>query len=257
MKGFTLIEIMIAVAVFMMIAVVITGSIIFSGDLYQESEGMMELSQNGRVVLDGASREIRQAQAIVTPLPDTNLNVDKIIFKDGHLEEISKEGTLQEGGGKLAYFSEGSDQDDFYKNSHIKITGGPEEVVGETRKIVSYDGDEKKVELDFSLPVDDYFGLDYVIDTSHYYISYKLEDGLVKREVFSYYFSGDSNHYVSAQDRPPEGQTLEKELFQSRVVGEHFTKLSFWESGGINISVELQAGERKVDLFKKVVGRNL
>ena len=258
MKGFTLIEIIVSVAIFMMIATVITGSIIFLTDVYQRSEDMIELFQSGRVVLDGASREIRQAETITTPLPDSEeYSVSEITFKDGHLEDINKEGTARDGEGRFIHFSDGSERDNFYKDSYIKIISGPQEAVGETRKIVSYDGDERVAELDFSLGVDDYFGLDYFIDTSHYYINYRLEEGLIKRDVFSYYFSNEPNRYVSSQDAPPEGEALEKEVFESRTVGDYFSEFLFWEDEGINILVELESGERRVKLFKKVVGRNL
>ncbi len=257
MKGFTLIEIIISLAVFMMVVTIITGSIFFTSDVYERSQSFLELSQNGRVVLDSASREIRQAQKIITPLPDEEESFNEIKFQDGHLDDIFEEGVIEGGEGRYLEISEGSEVDNLYKDSYIKITSGPQEVQGETRKIVSYDGETQTVELDFPISTDNYFGLDYLIDTSYYYVRYWLEEDSVKREVSTFYFSDEQNSYVSINSVPPEGQELKKEVLESRTIGTNFERLSFWEDEGINITVELEEGGRGITLFKKVVGRNI
>ncbi len=259
MKGFTLIELIIAVAVFMIIATMVTGSAFLATRIYEESEETMELIQNGRVVIDAASREIRQAERIVNSLPDSKEEgVDEIIFEDGHLEYIREEGTLQDGEGvEVVLPTSSSDQDEFYKDSFIKITSGPSNLQGEIRKIVDYDGDTRTAVIDFPLGEEDYFGLDYLIDTSHYYTHYYLEDGYVYRSVYAYYFSEDPKNYVPINATPPAGETMEEELLESRIVGEHFQEVSFWEEDGINIFVSLQLEDREMNLIKKVVGRNL
>ncbi|MGM0439192.1 MAG: PilW family protein [Patescibacteria group bacterium] len=258
-KGFTLIEILIAVGIFMIIASVITGAVVFGSDVYQKTEEFIELTQNGRVVLNSISREIRQAERIVTSLPDTKeYGENEIIFEDGHLDEITEKDTLQDGGGDTIFLSDSSsDQDGFYDNSYIKITNGPAELVGETRKITDYDGETKKAQLDFPFEEDvDCFGVDYMIDTS-YYVHYYLEDNLVKRAVYGHYFSSDPDNYVPIDASPPEGETLEVDLLESRTIGEHFNDLRFWKDQGVNTSIELELNNKEINLFKKVSARNL
>ncbi|MCX6784808.1 MAG: prepilin-type N-terminal cleavage/methylation domain-containing protein [Candidatus Komeilibacteria bacterium] len=88
-SAFTLIE---------LVAVVALGSLIFlliyqmydaSQIIFKQSNTTLELAQNGRVVLDRLSRELRQAKVIATPLPaDKNQNgfppPNSLLFENGH-----------------------------------------------------------------------------------------------------------------------------------------------------------------------------
>ena len=260
MKGFTLIETSIALAIFGMIAGVIVGSIHFSGQVYEKSEQFMELTQNSRIVLDSISRELRQAERVITSLSDNRENsTEEILFRDGHLKDITESGTLQGGEDEFVILSnEASSEDGFYKDSYIKITDGSADLEGEIRKIVDYEGESKRAKLSYSLEEEvDYFGIDYMIDTSYYYTHYFLEDEEVKRGVYTYYFSGDPSMYVPIDVTPPSGQTLEREVLEVNTVGEHFSELGFWKEGEININAELELNGRSVNFLRKVFGRNL
>jgi len=89
LTGFTLPEIMVSLAIFVMV-ILLTGSIFsLSQTSYKKSSDLAELTQNNRVYLDRLSRELRQSINIITTLPpidDDPLNppADQIIFQDGH-----------------------------------------------------------------------------------------------------------------------------------------------------------------------------
>ncbi|MBU0722276.1 prepilin-type N-terminal cleavage/methylation domain-containing protein [Patescibacteria group bacterium] len=87
--GFTLPEIMVSLAIFVMV-ILLTGSIFsLSQKSYKKSSDSAELTQNNRVSLDRLSRELRQSPDIITTLPPTDTDpanppADHIIFQDGH-----------------------------------------------------------------------------------------------------------------------------------------------------------------------------
>ncbi len=88
MKSFTLIETLIIVTVFALAVGIIYGSHILSQKAYSEGETSAELIQNGRVILERMSREIRQAREIVTELSEEeDAATSTIIFEDGHIDE--------------------------------------------------------------------------------------------------------------------------------------------------------------------------
>ncbi len=88
-KGFTLVEVLVAMAIFA-IAVVLIFSIYFTSQkFYQKTETKAEILQNARVILERISRELRQTQSIVTVLPQVPDNpssppTSEIEFQDGH-----------------------------------------------------------------------------------------------------------------------------------------------------------------------------
>ncbi len=73
-KGFTLTEIIIVVAIFSLIIVTVFSIYILNQQAYIEGEIKGEIIQNGRVILERMSREIRQARGIVTQLPEEKIN---------------------------------------------------------------------------------------------------------------------------------------------------------------------------------------
>ncbi len=262
MKGFTLIEILITTAIFVVIGSIIVGTIFISAKVASDGQDVMELMQNGRVVLDLVSREIRQARKIATDLGDKKeSSLDEILFQDGHLKEITEIKNAIGGENDFIIFpASSSDEDDFYKDAFLKVIDGPSEMVGQIRKIVSYDGDNKTAYLES--PIRDnqsYFGLEYMIDTSHYYIHYFLTgEGNIKRAVYSYYLSESPNIYVPHNAVAPDGQTLEKEIIDTpKIVAEYFDDIKFWDSGAINILVNLKIEDKEIILLKEVFGRNL
>lgn len=87
--GFTLIEIISVVAISTLIFGLILQIYDVSQVSFRQSSNLLELAQNGRVVLDRLSRELRQANLITTPLPiDQNQPnqpaPSEIMFEDGH-----------------------------------------------------------------------------------------------------------------------------------------------------------------------------
>jgi prepilin-type N-terminal cleavage/methylation domain-containing protein len=81
--GFTLTEILVAVAVFSFITMTIYSVYQLSQKAFRETEKVAEITQNGRVVLERMIREIRQTKVIITELPSD----DSITFEDGHISE--------------------------------------------------------------------------------------------------------------------------------------------------------------------------
>lgn len=88
-SGFTLIEILIAMAAGTTLVLGLYGVYVFTSKLHRTNVNQQELAQNGRIALERMSRDIRQAQAIVTTLPPTNDDIlnpppSFIQFEDGH-----------------------------------------------------------------------------------------------------------------------------------------------------------------------------
>ncbi len=84
-KGFTIVEVLISAAIFVIVVVIIFAIYLTSQKFYQKTETKAEILQNGRVVLERMVREVRQTQEIVTPLPQTPDNpAVEIEFQDGH-----------------------------------------------------------------------------------------------------------------------------------------------------------------------------
>jgi prepilin-type N-terminal cleavage/methylation domain-containing protein len=87
--GFTLLETIISLAIFVMV-ILLTGSIYsLSQTSYKKNSDLAELTQNSRVCLDRLSRELRQAASIITTLPPTDTDpinppTDQVLFQDGH-----------------------------------------------------------------------------------------------------------------------------------------------------------------------------
>ena len=87
-KGFTLTEVLVTTTLFILISGAISSIHFFSQRAYREGEIAVELSQNGRTVLERLTRELRQTGEIVTGLPQTDQgesNPDEIEFQDGHI----------------------------------------------------------------------------------------------------------------------------------------------------------------------------
>ncbi|HMB65931.1 MAG TPA: prepilin-type N-terminal cleavage/methylation domain-containing protein [Patescibacteria group bacterium] len=84
-QGFTLMEIMVTMGIFIVI-ILVTGSLYaLAQNSYNIFEGRMELVQNGRVAYDRMSREIRQSVEIATPLtPGMSTTSKEIMFQNGH-----------------------------------------------------------------------------------------------------------------------------------------------------------------------------
>lgn len=87
--GFTLVEVLVTITIFILVSIAVFNLFSFSQRFYSQGTTRAELLQNGRVILERMAREIRQAEEIVTPLPQISDNPDsppfsEIEFQDGH-----------------------------------------------------------------------------------------------------------------------------------------------------------------------------
>ena len=92
-KGFTLLEVLIAVATVVIFLVVVVTFYSSSQGFYTSITNKAEIDQNGRVALDRMARELRQAEQLVTVLPATdsdpgNPPPSSLYFRDGHEDTI-------------------------------------------------------------------------------------------------------------------------------------------------------------------------
>ncbi|MDO8524835.1 MAG: prepilin-type N-terminal cleavage/methylation domain-containing protein [bacterium] len=88
-KGFTLVEVLVAMAIFLIAVILIFSIYLTSQKFYRTTEIKAEILQNARVILERMTRELRQTQDIVTVLPQAPDNPDsppmsEIEFQDGH-----------------------------------------------------------------------------------------------------------------------------------------------------------------------------
>jgi prepilin-type N-terminal cleavage/methylation domain-containing protein len=84
-NGFTLIESLVTIVIFVLIIGAVYGAYVLNQRASREGEDVAELTQNGRVILERMTREIRQAKEIVTNLSATSTNATSTIeFEDGH-----------------------------------------------------------------------------------------------------------------------------------------------------------------------------
>lgn len=87
--GFTLTEVIVALAIFVLILVSIYLGLTLSQKGYREGEKLAEITQNGRVALERMTREIRQAKEIVTQLPSDESDATSTVeFQEGHRPPI-------------------------------------------------------------------------------------------------------------------------------------------------------------------------
>lgn len=88
-SGFTLLEIIVSLAIFIVVIILTSSIFLLSQKSYNKSSNLAELTQNNRVYLDRLSRELRQSVNIITALPPTDSDPlyppsEQIIFQDGH-----------------------------------------------------------------------------------------------------------------------------------------------------------------------------
>lgn len=78
-KGFSLLETIIILAISMIFIILLAAILIISLKALSRGDQKAESTQNGYIVFDALSRELRQAKAIMTALPASELE-----FEDGH-----------------------------------------------------------------------------------------------------------------------------------------------------------------------------
>jgi len=87
-KGFTSTELLIAITIF----VIVTGAVYLAFNLsqkaYREGQNSAEITQNGRVIIERISREIRQAKEVIGDFPSAEEDAtSSITFEDGHISD--------------------------------------------------------------------------------------------------------------------------------------------------------------------------
>lgn len=88
-KGFTLIEILVAMATGTLLLITLYSVYVVNSKSYRQSVNQQELAQNGRIALERISRDIRQTYEIKDTLPPTDTDLmnpplSHIQFQDGH-----------------------------------------------------------------------------------------------------------------------------------------------------------------------------
>jgi prepilin-type N-terminal cleavage/methylation domain-containing protein len=87
-KGFTLVELLVTIVVLSLVLGAVYEGYSLSQKASREGERAAEIAQNGRVILERIVREIRQAEEIVTELPEGEAGASgEIIFEDGHISD--------------------------------------------------------------------------------------------------------------------------------------------------------------------------
>lgn len=263
--GFTLTEVIVVIIIFTLITGVIFSAVIYSQRSYALGGNVAEIIQNGRVIIERISREIRQAKKIITPLPEEDTNpLGEIKFQDGHLPEILEEDQTQGGSNNTIILSlSASNKNDYYKDFFIKIIAGSGN--GQIRKITKYDGISKtaQVDQDWIIPPDNTSF--YKVDSFFNYIRYYRDAANnVLRGVTTCCFSDNlltcasPETYVSCSAIPPANQTiLEIDLESPKIIAEYVSDLKFYGARLINITVELNIQNQMIQLKTKIFGRNL
>ncbi len=258
-SGFTLTEVLVTIVVFTLVTGAIYSINLFNQKAYREGETAAEIVQNGRVILERMTREIRQAKEIVTELPDEEVSApEEIEFQDGHIFSISEEGAAQEGTvDTITLAATASAEEGYYEDMFIKITAGTG--VGEIRKIADYDGITKVAKVEANWDTPPVTGSSYKIDSSYYYIRYYKPEGTkdIKWQIIVYYFSVDPHTYVHWNDTDEYDNPPTKLILEDKLVGQYVSNLNFWGLEVINISLTLTKYNRQIDLTTKIFGRNL
>jgi prepilin-type N-terminal cleavage/methylation domain-containing protein len=88
-KGFTLIEVIVVVFLSVMILGILYNILLLTQKARKSGDIHLELIQNGRIILDRISRELRQSETIITEIPQINNDPElappaEIEFQDGH-----------------------------------------------------------------------------------------------------------------------------------------------------------------------------
>jgi len=88
-KGFTITEVTVTMSILIIVIMAVLAISFLGQRFYQRGEARAEILQNGRIVSERMAREIRQADELVTPLPQVpdqpgNPPPKTIEFQDGH-----------------------------------------------------------------------------------------------------------------------------------------------------------------------------
>ena len=149
--GFTLLEVIVSVAIFSLVILVAYEIYSLGQNIYRRGGDEMEVWQNARASLDRLTREVRQTESLATALPDVNDDPDnppanELRFQDGHdtssityLRYYLNGANLQ--WQRIAYYF--SVQPEVYVtyNSQDQFGNPPEQIILEERVIGEYFSD--------------------------------------------------------------------------------------------------------------------
>lgn len=262
-KGFTFVETLVYMVIFLIVVVSLYTIYGFNQRLYVTQQSVAEISQNARIIIERITREIRQARKIISVLPILDENSpSEIKFYDGHLSFVKEQGNAQgAGSGYIILSPSSSGADNYYKDFFIEIISGAGQ--GQIKRVYSYTGADKKAQIDVAWEVIPDQNSVYKIDTYFYYIYYyKDSNSNIQRQVYTCCFSSGQTciqpeTFVACDSTPPEGQSLmEVILDPAKVVGEFVDTIKFWGSNPVNIFLELKKDGKKIDIESKIYGRN-
>lgn len=264
-SGFTLTESLVVLSISVIVVVAVFSAYAFSQRGYLEGENISELTQNGRVILERLTREIRQAEVIVPPFPESeDMATSTILFQDGHVKETYTTGTPSSVGTTTLALAPGSSTTtDFYKDTYLEIISGWGNDGNKIRKITSYDGPNQTAILNEAwLDPKPSATSTYKIDSFYYYIHYfasSTDSGLedVYREVVVYYFPSDPNTYLPWNVTSTSETLTSKRLEEPELIGEFVRDLKLWGNRLINAELILNKSKNEVKLKTKIFGRNL
>lgn len=257
--GFTLVEILIVSSIFLILMIVVYSVFLFQQRAYKSGENSAEIIQNGRVVLERITRELRQAKKIISTLP-----ANEIKFQDGHLVAINESSNSQGGtANTITLALSASPVDNYYKDLYVKIISGTG--AGQVKKVYSYDGISKVAVIEGTWQDVPDISSVYLLNSLYYYIYYyRNASNQVLRKVNTCCFSSDGlscsqpENYVDCTSAAGPGyQNIEVVLEGEKTIGEYVTSLSFSGSPIISVSISLQKGDKTFDLVNKIFGRNL
>ncbi len=165
--GFTLIEVIISLALFISLILLVNSMYTLSQSAYNNNSDAAELTQNARVALDRLSRELRQSEIVITSLPPTDTDpanppVNQIFFQDGHNTGLTTyifyrlNGTNLERQQKAYYFS--SEPSTYVTYNSVDQDGNPpleliisESTVGEYFNDLKFWGANGLINISISL----------------------------------------------------------------------------------------------------------
>jgi len=257
--GFTLVEMMVISCIFLILMSVVYSVFLFQQRAYKSGENSAEIIQNGRVILERITRELRQAKKIINTLP-----ASEIKFQDGHLAMINETSNSQGGASNsITLALSASSINNYYKDLYVKIISGTG--AGQVKKVYSYDGISKVAIIDGTWQENPDISSVYLLNSFYYYIYYyRNASNQVLRKVYTCCSSSDGSFcvqpeiYVDCTSIPALGyQNIEVVLEEEKTIGEYVTAINFSGYPTVSVSVSLQKNDRTFNLVNKIFGRNL
>lgn len=135
--GFTLTELLVSMVIGVLLFGLVVSVFILNQNVARQTSIQGELLQNGRLLSDQLTRELRQAKELVTVLP-----ASEIEFEDGHTTTQIQyvryylDGTDVYRQIKVYYFP--NDPGDYVHFNDTDAFGGPEEAILENRLVGEY-----------------------------------------------------------------------------------------------------------------------